>query len=189
MADDFIRIPVDGIGKRVDTESLTVNALEVHRERDQIAGAGALEIAEVLNTDPTGTDYALAVRQTPPESFTVDYVTSSSLAAGASVDLDATTISAASTGKLMQVLVGSSIPCRWDIKTRDGAVEVVKAVLFTSGITGGIPSDKYRPESKEGITLAGAGVDENFRVTVTNLGTVAVIEAADVHATIEWDEV
>lgn len=189
MADQFIRVPVDGVGKRVDTEELTVSGSVVQRERDQVAGAGALEIARVLNTDPTGTDYALVVRQTPPESFTVDYATSASLAAGASVNLDATTISAASTGKLMQVIVGCSIPCRWDIKTRNGGVEVVRAVLYTSGITGGKPTDFYEPKSKEGITLAGAGVDENFRVTVTNLGTVATIEAADVHATIEWDEV
>ena len=186
MADDFIRVPVDGVGKRVDTEEITVNSLLVHRERDQIAGVGALEIARVLNTDPTGTDYALAVRQTPPESFTVDYATSASLAAGSGTDLDATTISVASTGKLMKVTVGSSVSCRWDIKTRDGGVEVVKTVVYTSGVTGGTPTFTYRPESKEGITLAGNGVDENFRVTVTNLDAIS---AADVHAAIEWDEV
>ncbi len=188
MADQFIGLPVDGIGKKLDTEELTVGSNTVQRERNQIAGASALEIAEVANTDPGSTDYALVVREAPPISSKVDYVTTSSVAAGATVNLDATTIAAASTGKLMRVDVGSSIPCKWQIKTRDGAVEVIKAVLFTSGLTGGRPSDQYEPRSKEGTTLAGAGVDENFRVTVTNLGT-KVLEAADVHATIEWDEV
>ncbi len=188
MADAFIGLPVDGIGKKLDTEQLTIGMNTVQRERNQIAGALALEIAAVLATDPAGADFGLVVRQAPPVSPSVDYVTSSALAAGASTDLDATTISAASTGKLMRVDVGSSVPCKWEVKTRDGAVEVIKAVLYTSGLSGGNASRAYVPQSKDGVTLAGAGVDENFRVTVTNLGTQA-LEAADVHATIEWDEI
>jgi hypothetical protein len=188
MSDQTIGLPVDGIGKKLDTEELLVAATTVQRERNQIAGAADVEIARVLNTDPLSADYALIVRQAPPVSPSVDYVTSSALAAGASVDLDATTIAAATTGKLMRVDVGSSVPCKWVIKTRDGAVEVIKNVLYTSGLTGGQPTDHYIPASKDGVTLAGAGVDENFRVTVTNLGTQA-LEAADVHTTVEWDEV
>ena len=188
MADGIIRLPVDGTGKRLDTEELTVAALPVHRERNQIAGVVDIAIAQVLDTDAAGTDFALLVRESPPVSPQSDYATSASLAAGASTDLDATTIAAGTTGKLMRVLVGSSIPCKWEIKTRDGAVQVVQAVLFTSGISSGDATAFYKPVSKEGITLVGAGVDENFRVTVTNLGTQAS-EAADVHATIEWDEV
>lgn len=188
MADSSIGLPADGPGKKLDTESLLVSAVLVQRERMQIAGASALEISRVLNTDPAGTDYGLVVRLAPPVSVMSDYVTSSALAAGASVDLDGTTIAGSSTGKLLQVTVGSSVPCKWEIKTRDGAVLVTQAVIFTSGITGGRPTIRWTPKSKEGITLAGAGVDENFRVTATNLGTKA-IEAADVHATIEWDEV
>lgn len=188
MADQVIQLPVDGVGKKLDTEELTVSAQTVQRERNQLAGAADVEICRVVNSDPGVTDHGLVVRDAPPVSLSVDYVTSAALAAGASVDLDAATIAGASIGKLMRVLVGSSVPCKWEIKTRDGAVEVIKAVLFTSGVTGGRPSDHYVPASKEGVTLAGAGVDENFRVTVTNLGTQAA-EAADVHATIEWDEV
>jgi hypothetical protein len=188
MADGIIRLPVDGTGKRLDTEELTVAALPVHRERNQIAGIAPTAIAQVLDSDALGTDFALVVRDAPPVSPQVDYATSASLGAGLSVDLDATTIAAATTGKLMRVLVGSSVPCKWEIKTRDGAVQVVRAVIYTAGVSGGRPSEFYKPVTKEGITLAGAGVDENFRVTVTNLGT-QVSEAADVHTTIEWDEV
>jgi hypothetical protein len=106
---------------------------------------------------------------------------------GASVDLDAGTIAAATIGKLLRVLVGSSVPCKWVIKTRDAAVEVVVGVLYTGGLADR-PTDQRKPWSKEGITLAGAGVDENFRVTVTNLSG-SPLTPADVHTTIEWDEV
>lgn len=123
-----------------------------------------------------------------PENPMVDYITSSSLAAGSSIDLDASTIASGLTGQLMRVQVSSTAPCRWDIKTRDGAVEVIKAVIYTSGLTID-PSNDYKPFSKTNITLAGNGVDTNFRVTVVNLGTEATIQDADVHATIEWDEV
>lgn len=65
MADDFIRLPADGSGKRVDAESLTVSAQTVYRERDQIAGKAALEIADVKNSDPDAAHYGLVVRLIP----------------------------------------------------------------------------------------------------------------------------
>lgn len=186
MADSFIQVPVDDAGKKVDTEQLTVGANTVHRERVQVVGAADTEIARVVDTDPAAADFALVVRQAPAVSPQVDYVTSANLAAGASVDLDGTTIAAASTGKLLRVTVGSSVPCKWEVKTRDGAVEVVRAVLFTGGLVAR-PTDFWRPESKDGVTLAGNGIDENFRVTVTNLSESALM-TGDVHSTIEWDE-
>lgn len=185
MADGTIGIPVDGPGKKLDTEQLVVGVNTVQRERMQIAGANALEIARVLATDPAAADHGLVVRAAPPVSPQSDYVTSANLAAGASVDLDASTIAASTIGKLMRVGVGSSVACKWEVKTRDGAVLVVKHVIFTGGLTGK-PYESWSPISKEAVTLAGAGVDENFRVTVTNLDDKL---AADVHTTIEWDEV
>ncbi len=184
MADAFIGLPVDGAGKKLDTEELTVGVNLVHRERNQLAGVDDDDIAVVTDTDAAGTDHGLAVRQVPPVSLHVDFVTSSSLAPLASIDLDGATIAAATTGKLLRALVSSSVPCKWEIKTRDGGAEILVAVLFTSGVTVKA-NDRYVPSSKEGVTLAGAGVDENFRVTVTNLGALS----ADVYTTIEWDEV
>lgn len=185
MADSFVRIPLDDIGKRLDTEELTVNALQVHRERHQIAGALDTEIVTVRDTDPASADFGMVVRSVPPVSPRTDFVTSSSLAPDASVNLDATAISAATTGKLLQLLVSSSAPCKWEFKTRDGAVEVLRFVIFTSGITGE-SSKEIRPSNKEAYTLAHIGGDENFRVTVTNLGQIL---SADVYTTFEWDEV
>lgn len=63
MADGFIRLPVDDVGKRVDTDELTVAALTVQRERHRIAGAVDVAIAEVLNANPGVTDYGLSVRE------------------------------------------------------------------------------------------------------------------------------
>ena len=63
MSDAFIRLPLDGPGKRIDAEDLTVASLLVHRERMQIAGAIAAEIARVVDTDPAATDHGLVVRE------------------------------------------------------------------------------------------------------------------------------
>lgn len=46
----------------LDAEQLTVSAIVVKRERLQIAGAAAAEIATVKNADPAATDYGLSVR-------------------------------------------------------------------------------------------------------------------------------
>ena len=124
--------------------------------------------------------------QLPIQLAHTDYVTSSALAAGTSTDLDATVIPVAKTGKLLKVIVGSSVACRWDVKTRDGAVEVVKGSIYTSGISVGRPTEIWETPQINFLTLAGAGVDENFRVAVTNLDAN---QAADVSVTFFWDEV
>lgn len=47
MADSLIQVPADSTGKKVDTESLTVGAHTVERQRVQISGAAAADIAPV----------------------------------------------------------------------------------------------------------------------------------------------
>lgn len=185
----IIQIPPDDTTpgfKRVETWELTVASLLVHREVDRLGGTNPLEIAEVRGTDPTVLDHGLVVRQAPPDAIRIDPASSIDLAQGASVDLDATTIASGFTGKLLKVEVASTVACQWEIKTRDGAVLVTKHTFFTGGLASS-PSWTYRPSSKEGITLLGAGIDENFRVTATNLEGSP--KAGDVHATIEWDQV
>jgi hypothetical protein len=51
MADSYIQMPADSTGKKVDTEQLTVGANTVERERVQITGTAAAEIAPVSATD------------------------------------------------------------------------------------------------------------------------------------------
>lgn len=181
MADSTIGLPNDGPGKKLDTEQLTVGAETVQRERDRLAGAGAAELADV-KTEALASHYGLVVRPINLTSPARSTLSSAELAIGASVDLDAATIPAATTGKLFVVDLASSAACKWDIKSRDGAVELTFTTVFTSEAS---PSARWQSPDKRFTTLLGNGVDENFRVTVTNLGNAA----ADVYATVYWDEV
>lgn len=160
MADASINLAIPQTsGQKLDAESVVRGAVTYYRERDTVLVA------------------AYPVR---------DVLSSASLLAGSSVDLDGTTIAASKTGKLISAWLSSSVACKWVIKTRDGAIELSMGVAFTSGISGCCPSLLWEPPDKGFCLLAGNGVDENFRVTATNLDGD---NAADVYATIYWDEV
>jgi len=51
MADQFIQVPPDSTGKKLDTEELTVSAQTVQRERMRIAGLAATDLAPVTAAD------------------------------------------------------------------------------------------------------------------------------------------
>lgn len=159
MADGFLQVFPDSTGKRMDSEIVSRGGVDYYRERDVLYFA------------------AYPVR---------DCLSSANLAAGSSVNLDGTTIAATKTGKLLGVQMASSAACKWIVKTRDGAIELTMGTVFTSGIAGQKPSDSFRPPDKQFCTLLGNGVDENFRVTATNLDQE---NAADVYVTIWWDEI
>jgi hypothetical protein len=184
MARSSITLPqlVGPAGETLDT--WIPSGETAHREIDRIGGADADDLAAVTDTDPSpGTDHALVVKPLDAVNPIRDYVTSSALAAGGSVDLDGTAISSGATGKVERIYVASSVPCKWVLKMRDGAVEVVIGVLFT---TAARLSERWEPPSKHFDTLAYVGGDENFRVTATNNDQQ---NAADVYATMYWDEV
>ena len=183
MADSYIGLPTDGGGKKVDAEQLIVGANTVQRERDQIAGLAADDVAVVTDTDVLPSEHGLAVRPINLVSPQYSTLSSSALSAGSEVNLDASTIPAATTGKLIGVTLASSVPCRWEIKSRDGAVLLTFAVLFSTYL---VLSLDWRPPDKRFTILLGNGVDENFRVTVKNMSGD---QTADVYATIFWDEV
>lgn len=186
MADTFITVTEAASGKKLDCEGpLSIGGQSVLRERVQLTGDGVAEKAVVKNTDVAPGSYALAVRVTDINFAVRDFRSSASLAAGVAVDLDGTTIAVGKTGKLLGVDVSSSVACKWVVKTRDGAVELTVAVLFTGGLAG-MPNAPFRVPDKSFATLAGAGVDENFRVTVTNQDAE---NSGDAYATIYWDEV
>jgi hypothetical protein len=64
-------IPVTpGTGEFVDGETLTVGSNTVLRQRAQISGASALEVARVQATVPAGTEYAVVTRPIGPVSTT-----------------------------------------------------------------------------------------------------------------------
>lgn len=184
MADAFVQISADGTGKRLDAELLTVAGNPVYRERDRLAGEGADDLAVVTDTDPVEVDHGVVVRPINVVNPIRDTLTSAALAAGGSVDLDGTTIASGKIGKLQAVMCASTAGlCKFTIKARDGGVETVVGVLFTSQDR---PTFTWVPPEKQYDTLLGNGVDENFRVTAKNLDA---LNAADVYATIYWDEV
>ncbi len=185
MTDSIVQLPEDGSGKKLDTEQLVVGSNTVQRERMQIAGALAAAIAAVDNSDPAALAYGLAVRLVGPDSIQTVRVTSAAIAAGGEVDLDSTQITSSKTGKLMQVVVTSSVAIKADLKTVLNGVE--SSALHTM-FTGHDRQAEFRPVTKEAFTVAHdatAGLDA-FRMTITNEDTTA---AADVYATFIWDEV
>jgi hypothetical protein len=160
VADSSIAIEESSVvTARMDAERVVVAGQTVQRERVQVRQAVA----------PVN-----------------DFRSSSNLAAGAAVDLDASVIANGATGRLLRVLLASSLPCKWALATRAGAAVVTRAVLFTSGLSGQRPSETWDAPDPELVILAGNGTDTQFRVTATNLDAA---HAADVYATIQWDEV
>jgi hypothetical protein len=66
MADNFLPYQNPTVtDAKLDTETLSVGANSVHRERVQIAGSGDVEIAKLANSNPAGTEYGLITRNIP----------------------------------------------------------------------------------------------------------------------------
>ena len=63
MANAIVEV-TEGSGKKIDNESLSVGGNTAHRQRVQVSGASALEIAAVINSLPS-TEYGLVVRAVP----------------------------------------------------------------------------------------------------------------------------
>ena len=186
MSNSWIGLPPDSTGKKLDAEELSVSSITVQRERLQLAGILADQIAAILGADPAGDAYGLVVRPVTVVSPATSVLSSTDLAAGTSVLLDGAVIPSAKVGKLIQVTVASTVACKWVIQTRDGVTIVTVDTIMTSGLAGGKPSEIWRAPNKDFTQLIGAGIDENFRVTVTNLDGR---NAANAYVTLYWDEV
>ena len=66
MADQFIQVPADSTGKKVDSSELTVGANTVERQRIVIAAdATAAALAAVKNSTALSGDYGLVARNIP----------------------------------------------------------------------------------------------------------------------------
>lgn len=116
----------------------------------------------------------------------VDPKSSSNLAAGASVNLDSVVVANTKTGKVQQITLSSSAPCKWEIKKSSGGVDTTLDIILTSGNSGNMPSHEWEPPHKDYATLAGNGSNTFFRVAVTNLDAR---NQASVYVTFFFDEV
>lgn len=157
MADGFVQLPPDSTGKKLRTLDL-----------------GTDQVEYVILADVAGNAF--------PESPKLSTLTSANLAAGASVSLDATAVTNATTGKLVAVTVSASVPLKAELRTVVSGTPTTRAVVFTTDAQLTYP---WTPPHPNFITLAGNGVNL-FRVTLTNQDNV---DAADVYAAVYWDEV
>lgn len=60
----FVQGPLDGGGKKIETEQFTVGGEDVHREVMEIGGRDSDELAEVKASNPTASHNGLVVRRT-----------------------------------------------------------------------------------------------------------------------------
>jgi hypothetical protein len=156
----------------------TINSLKV--DASSIAGA----VPSATNPLPVRlTDGAAfyAAASGAPNSPQFSTVTSASLGAGASVDLDHTAITGGTTGQLMGIDVSSAVPLKVEIKTVNAGTPTTRVVLFTQNgdyLT-------WRAPFKTFITQSG-GATSRFRVTVTNRDNN---QASDVYSTAFWDQI
>jgi len=144
-----------------------------------VAAFGETSLTTVEKSAP------LPVDATSITAAKTSLATSAALAATSSVDLDSSQISVGTTGKLIALMVTSSVPLKIVLKTLLNAAESAdKAVFFAAAANNLL----FIMPSKEFFTQvydAGAGLD-GFRVTITNLDGSA---ASDVYCTFFWDEV
>jgi len=181
---DWVQVIPDSTGKKIDADELysPCNYL-VYRQRIQLGGTGLTEIAKVTNTHPNSADYALVVRPltgaiSPRRS--ADVLTD--LAPASSGDIDSSNILAGKTGKLIHVIVSSSVAFKVSLRTvESGITSLAHVVAFSYDRVW-----EFKAPDINYLTLDYTGIsDDKFRVTVTNLDTS---DSADFYATFFWDE-
>lgn len=73
--DDFVQIPPDSTGKKVDVSKVTTASGDVERQRAVLGdNVDPLALVKVTNAQPAASDYGLATRPIPgaPQSITKD---------------------------------------------------------------------------------------------------------------------
>jgi hypothetical protein len=109
-----------------------------------------------------------------------DLLVATNLSPGGNTDLNAADIATGKTGRLLAVDVGSSVPIRCDIQLVNGS-RVTRTSIYS--ITG--ETFPWKVPAPAFFELAG-GTGKHFGVSVTNLSPY---KAADIRATLYWDEV
>lgn len=185
MPDSSIGLPLDGPGKKVDTESVTTGAGAVERERHQFAGAGATEICRVLSSDPASADHGLVTRESALVSPQDSEATVATVAAGSTGSVDSTQLSSGVTGKLLSFEADGSAAFKVELQTVLNGVPTTRITKISRGGQG----VSWKTPHKDLISQAEsatAGFD-GFRLLFTNLDTGS--GSTDFHGSFLWDEV
>lgn len=162
------------IGTLTDNQSVNISQLNGVAVT---VGSGASSIGTqrvILATDQTPIPVSEGLLFTTQDS---GLLTSASLAAGASIELDGTQITSG-TGMLYEATVSSSVALKAQLGTWDGTTFVVKRTFFVQANE----SLLYEPSRYDAIKLA-TGTTANFRWLITNNDNVL---AADVYASITY---
>jgi hypothetical protein len=183
----------------IDNESLTVGTNTVYRQRLEVAGAAAAEIARVENASPGATDYGLVVRNIPatPAAATVlaGYQSFTNTTA-------ATTLVTIPAGKTWQGTVAVSAACAEAAAGTGqpqalGVISVagagatpaagnyfaVQAMCGANAATGATGDGDSNFGSIPMIVVAPAGNSVTIQVTTTTAGTAARIDASAIGTT------
>lgn len=171
MSDGFIGIDEPtSIDKKADTEELTVGANTVHRERIEVTGAAADEIAVVTDTTPASDAFGLVVRAagTTPVSGTV----TANLSATDNAVLDDIAADTESIKTAVELLDNA-------IAGNELQVDIVSSALPTGAST----LAEQQSQTTHLATIAGDTTDIEAAVellddSVATLGTTTYTEAA-----------
>lgn len=175
-------------GQGVDLQATARGALIIATGVD----IPAVNITQVLSAAPSATN-PLPVRladgaafynaaSSAPTSPQFGTLTSASLGAGSNVDLTTAAITNGKTGRLAGIDFSSTVPCKLIVSTVLTSTPTTRVILFVEPYV----ALSWRPPFSTYITQVGNGSTNFFRVNVTNKDASS---AADVYATIFWDEV
>lgn len=180
---------------KLDAEQVTVGGQAVLRERMEISGSAADDIAKVIDQPPANTDHGLVARllaenpssplytrSSHPGTKKIVVTSQATVAAGGEATLDSTQIATNKTATLVAIIVTSSVPFKAQLRSVVDNIVTLDACVWVS-YDGGWD---FRPPAGF-ITVAHtptAGLD-CFRVVVKNL---EVADPADIYATFMYTE-
>lgn len=120
---------------------------------------------------------------TSPTTPTRSYQTISALAISTRTAINFTEIGTTLTARLSQLIMASSVTCKWELFTLTNSVEstTALAVFFT---TSSHPTFTWTPPHPNYVQIIASAGTDNFRLYATNLDNAL---AADVYSTSLWD--
>lgn len=172
MADGIVQLPTDSTGKKVDTEELTVGGNTVERERVQIAGSAATEVARVQATAPAGSEQALVTRNIPSGIQAVTSGTAKTLKRViAALTVTGDVIAAVATKKLkVYAYAMQSRNASMTVQLRDGGSGSLVSLRWALGSAVLVVTSAITPDGFLFTTTAGNAL----QAVITGTGTIDI---------------
>lgn len=168
MTDSFIELGIQSGGDKVDAESLTVSSQNVLRQRGQISGASALEIARVLNGPLAESVYALATRRVPGRAAVASVFSAQVLNASTTANSSLIDSSPYAVANVFVDLQRASNPTSLDIDVEfsdDGGTDWFRAIDFNRKFTNIAAFPTGSPGLRRNWQIPILGPDMRFALT------------------------